>query len=242
MKQPITLYTYILTVFLSMWACSDEVENLIEQRADTVYDTLASLPNARILSYSVENAPTTIYSAINDSASTITVYLPSYYTLQFIDPAIELPEGASITPDGEEFVPVFSEDPFIYTVSAPGEPDMLYTVIPEVQQPTIILEELSTASDTLVLDPRSFIRLSGENFIPDVDVTKAFLIHGESENEWELNHANDGRETSNSISFRSLLGFGEEVVNNLPGGPYWLEMRAYALTVRMKYPVLIGEL
>lgn len=235
MKQ--NLYSYILLFsFISLfWACGDEVENLIEVKGYTVFDTVVNvaLPNACILEYTVENAPMVIYSAINDSARTITVYLAHYYALGFIDPVISLPAGTSISPDDEALVPVFGEEPFVYTVSAPGESDVQYTVLPVVQQSELILDELSTNGDTTVIGfpGGGAIFITGENFIPDVLVTKTFAID-ENEHALEITPATFSQEKarSNQIIYPTV---GED----FPEGLYWLEVRAYALTARMQYPV-----
>ena len=235
MKQNLCSYILLFSFISLFWACGDEVENLIEVKGDTVFDTLVNvaLPNARILEYKVENAPTVIYSAINDSTRTITVYLPHYYALGFIDPVISLPAGASISPDDEALVPVFGEEPFVYTVSAPGESDVQYTVLPVVQQSELILDELSTNEDTTVIGfpGGGAIFITGENFIPDVLVNKTFAID-ENENALEITPATFSQEKarSNQIIYPTV---GED----FPEGLYWLEVRAYALTARMQYPV-----
>lgn len=241
-KMKKNLFSYILffSAVSLFWACEEEVENLVEVKGDTVFDTVESviLPNARILEYTVENAPTVIYSSINESARTITVYLPYYYGLGFIDPVITLPEGATISPDDEELVPVFGEDPFVYTVSAPGESDVQYSVLALVQQPELVLEELSTSEDTTVIGfPGGFLPVRGENFIPNVLVTRTFMVD-ENENALEVPPATSTQENARTNEFQYLTTtLGEE----FPEGLYWLEVRVYALTARMKYPVYLKK-
>ena len=233
MIQKATLYICLATLICLAASCSDEVENLIEVQGDTVFDTITVRSNARILSYKVENAPTEIYSAINEESKEIIVYLPHYYTLGFIDPIIELPEEASITPDGEELVPVFAEEPFFYTVSAPEEEDVIYMVNPIVQQPEIILDELSTAQDTTVFRINGILTVTGQNFIPLVGT--GHLID-EAGDELQLNNINVNNDRSFTVGYS--LGNREELI---AGGPFWFEMRAYALTARMKYPIRFEE-
>ena len=244
MKQNLCSYILLFSFISLFWACGDEVENLIEVKGDTVFDTVvnAALPNARILEYKVENAPTVIYSAINDSTRTITVYLPHYYALGFIDPVISLPAGASISPDDEALVPVFGEEPFVYTVSAPGEADVQYTVLPVVQQPEIILNELSTSEDTTVIGlagggSSTAITIRGENFIPEMSVTKLFAID-ENENAREISPVAGAEQSARSAEIR----YRPPPRDEFPEGVYWLEMRAYALTARMQYPVYFKAL
>ena len=232
----LSLYITLLCFTSLFCACGDEVENLIETKADTVFVDVSERPNARIISYAVENAPTDIYCAINDETRQITIYLPHYYELVLIDPVIALPEGASIEPDDEEgLVPVFSDEPFTYTVSAPGEEDVIYSVKVIVQQPLIILNEFSTGQDTAVYSVNDAIPLSGENFMPAVST--GFLIDQDG-NEFQL--ADFGRDgnRSNLFIFRPIIGtFGDENIDSFLDRPFWFEMRAYALTARMKYPI-----
>ncbi|MCG8385325.1 MAG: hypothetical protein MJA30_07280 [Cytophagales bacterium] len=234
MKQNLIFHITLFTLVTLIWGCGDEVENLIERKGETVLDTLSTRPIARILTYSIENSPTDIYSAINDSTRQIIVYLPHYYALEFIDPVISMPSGASISPGDDELVPVFSEEPFVYTVSAPGEDDVKYTIIPIVQQPRLILDEFSTEEDTTVILISRTIEVTGENFIPEV--TTVYLID-EEENEWPLSVTSVSRHKSNSMLFLRLDLTYEENIDTFLNRPFWFEMRAYALTARMQYPV-----
>ena len=226
-----------LTVAVIAFACTDEVENIIERKGDPVYDTVRILPNARILEYKLENSPSVIHGAIDDSTNTITVYLPHFYRLGFIDPLITLPEGTTISPDDEELVPVFSEEPFVYTVSAPDEEDVRYTVRTIVQQPKIILDELSSNEDTTVFEfPSSqSIFITGKNFIPDLSITTSYLID-ENENERPI-----GFGSGTQMSARSTSLVYPMVDDSFAEGLYWVEMRAYALTARMKYPIYLKK-
>lgn len=242
MKQKLFSCITVASILFIFCACGDEIENIIEVEAETVFDTLATRSSARIVSYKVENAPTDIVSAINDSTGQITVYLPHYYTLGFIDPEITLPEGASISPDADELVPVFGEEPVVYTVSAPGEEDATYTVVPIVQQPDLILDELSSEQDTIMIAVSSSIFIRGKNFIPHV--SEGYLID-ENENEWSLLSGSIGdiqSQNSTSMIFRSLGVTYEGNIEPFLNGPFWIEMRAYALTARMKYPIRFMDL
>lgn len=235
MKRKLLPYIALLTMVTFLGACTDEVENLIERKADPVFDTLTVLPNKRILEYSVENTPEVIYSSIDDNERTITVYLPHYYLLRVIDPLISLPEGTTISPDDDELVPVFSEEPFVYTVSTPDREDAHYTVLPIIQQPEIIMDELSTAEDTTVyLFPSSNgITITGANFIPNLNITSTYLID-EDENEWPF-----GVAAGQELIWRSNFINYPAPTSDFTEGIYWVEMRAYALTTRMKYPIYL---
>ena len=239
MTQKLITYIAIFTLVTLIGACTDEVENLIERKGDTVVDTLTALPGTRILEYSVENAPEVIYGAINNSTRTITIYLPQQYAdFRIIDPVISLPEGTTITPDDDELVPVTTEEPFVYTVSAPEQEDVEYTVITIRQHPKIVLDELSTSEDTtniIVPSGNAFI-ITGKNFIPDVSITRVYLID-EDENDYELEFSSNTQRTAVSTRLDLPAILDEELVGRF----YWVEMRAYALTVRMKYPIYLEK-
>ncbi|MEM9389033.1 MAG: hypothetical protein AAGA02_01090 [Bacteroidota bacterium] len=235
-KKTILILLSVIVGFA--WSCEDEVENIIEQQGETVFDTLSTRPNARILTYQVENAPSDIFSAINDETGEIKVYLPHYYTIGFIDPIITLPESATISPDADELVPVFSDEPFVYTVSAPDEPDTEYTVFPIVQQPEIVLKELSSENDTARFTVADFLEVNGQNFI--TTIAEAYLIDEEG-TEWQLTvRLNDIESTSLDLLPLDLT-YEEDVLLEIVDQPLWFEVRVYALEKRMKYPVIITE-
>lgn len=238
MTQKLITYMAIFTLVTLIGACTDEVENLIERKGDTVFDTLTALPGTRILEYSVENTPEVIYGAINDSARTITIYLPLQYAdFRIIDPVISLPEGTTIAPGDDVPVPVIPEEPFIYTVSAPGQEDVEYKVIAIRQHPEMILNELSTSEDTtnFIVPSTSSLIITGKNFIPDLSITSAYLID-EDENEYKLDFIFENQDRALSTELRYTIGNVE-----LGGKLYWVEMRAYALTARMKYPIYLKK-
>ena len=238
LKMNKKLFPFItLVAAVIAFACTDEVENLIERKGDPVYDTVRILPNARILEYTVENVQSVIHGAIDDSTNTITVYLPHYYRLGFIDPLITLPEGTTIAPEDDELIPVFSEEPFVYTVSAPDEEDVSYTVRTIVQQPKIILDELSSSEETREYEfPGSqSIIITGENFIPDLSITTSYLID-ENENERPIGIGSGSQMSARSTSITYPI-----VDDSFAEGLYWVEMRAYALTARMKYPIYLKK-
>ena len=240
MTQKLITYMAIFTLVTLIGACTDEVENLIERKGDTVFDTLTTLPGTRILEYSVENTPEVIYGAINDSARTITIYLPQQYAdFRIIDPVISLPEGTTISPDDDEPVPITPEKTFVYTVSAPGEEEVEYTVITIRQHPEIILNELSTSEDTtaIVVPSTVGIIIRGENFIPDLSITSTYLID-EDENEYKLSFTTAGQNNSLSTELRYAAIQDETLAGRL----YWVEMRAFTLTARMKYPIYLKKI
>jgi hypothetical protein len=239
-KTILYIVSAVALLLIVCGGCKDDVENWIDRKGETVYDTLDELSGARILAYRIENVSEKVYSAVDDSAHTITVYLPHYFKLSFIDPEITLPEGARISPDAEELVSVFSDTPFVYTVTSGDGDEAQYTVIPLVQQPAIVLNELSTETNTASILFNRSIAISGKNFIPDFNVTKVYAIH-ENGTELLLGTYTSGNERSVSMNFVPIAVTYKSTMDNIPAGLYWIEMRAYALTTRMKYPVLMRK-
>ena len=233
-----TIFILLSVVAGLTWSCGDEVENIIEEKGETVFDTLSNRPNARILTYQVENAPSEIFSAINDESKEIKVYLPHYYTIGFIDPIITLPEGATISPDADELVPVFSDEPFVYTVSASDEPDVEYTVLPIVQQPEIVLEELSSEKDTTRLKVTDFLTINGQNFI--ARIAEVYLINEEG-TEWQLTVRLNNIESTSLDLLPLDLTYEGDALLEIVDQPLWFEVRVYALEKRMRYPVIITD-
>jgi len=111
----------LMIPMVGMWSCDgDEIVKEVEVKGDTVYDTLdvPALPGSRMLEYNVANlADGPIYSAIDHTSKVITVYLPHYYALEFIEPDIVLPEGSTVEPESGELVAVFAETPVSYKVT-----------------------------------------------------------------------------------------------------------------------------
>jgi len=100
----------------------------------------------------------------------------------------------------------------------------------EIQQPEIVLNELGTATAPYSRMINSGITVTGKNFVPDIAVTRVYLID-EAGAEIQLTPNTNSTERSTTITF---LAVWETVV---VGKLYWIEMRAYALKQRMQYPV-----
>lgn len=217
-----------------LWACDgDEVIKEVEVKGETVYDTLdvPALPGSRMLEYNVANlADGPIYSAIDHASKMITVYLPHYYTLEFIEPEIVLPEGSKVEPESGELVEVFPETPVSYKVTGKDGTTATYALKVEIQQPQIALNELGTAEAPFTTTITSGITITGKNFIPSVTVTNVFLVD-DAGGEIPLRPQTNGTERSTTLLFFPVVDDVEI------GKSYWIEMRAYALTQRMQYPV-----
>jgi hypothetical protein len=224
----------ISVALISLWACDgDEIIKEVEIKGETVYDTLdvPALPGSRMLEYNVANlADGPIYSAIDHAHKVITVYLPHYYALEFIEPEIVLPEGSKVEPESGELVEVFAETQVTYKVTGKDGTTATYTLNVEIQQPEIVLKELGTATAPYSRMINSGITITGKNFIPNISVTRAYLID-EAGHEIQLTPQTNATERSTTMSF---LPVGNAVVI---GKSYWIEMRAYALKQRMQYPV-----
>jgi hypothetical protein len=223
----------VVPLALMLWACDgDEIIKEVEVKGDTVYDTLeAPEPGNHILEYNVVNlADAPIYSAIDHAEKTITVYLPHYYVLEFIEPEIVLPQGASVSPETGELVEVFSAEPVTYTVTARDGTKATYQLKIEIQQPQIVLDELGTAEAPHSIGIDDGIVITGKNFIPDIAVTNVYLID-EAGEEIKLVPEVNATERSTTMGFYAV----ETAVET--GKLYWIEMRAYTLTQRMQYPI-----
>lgn len=223
-----------LMVLMLLWACDgDEIIREVEVKGETVYDTLdvPALPGSRMLAYNVANlADGPIYSAIDHAHHVITVYLPHYYALEFIEPEIVLPEGSKVEPESGELVEVFAETPVSYKVTGNDGTTATYALKVEIQQPEIVLHELGTATAPYSRMINSGITVTGKNFIPDITVTRVYLID-EAGTEIQLTPNTNATERSTTISFFPVQDRVEI------GKLYWIEMRAYALKKRMQYPV-----
>lgn len=220
--------------------CTKHLDNMITEE-ETWYDTVGALPDSRIIAYKVANvndAP--IYSAINDSLKTITVYLPAYYQLGIIQPEIELPAGAAISPAADEPVPVFYDKPFQYQVTSSKGVKATYTVHIIVQQQSFTIRELTAdpANPITISDAAQggIIAVTGENMLASYAVTKSFLMDADGKQVYALGSGGYTQPMSNRISF----GHGPVLqMPVIPAGLYWLEVRSYALTRRMVNPIRV---
>lgn len=224
----------LFALFLSS-SCTKEIDNWIDKKAETINDTLRTLPDARIIEYKVANvSDQPIYSTVDDSLKTITVYLPSYYELGIIQPEIKLPQGTTINPSTDTPVPVFSETPFTYEVTSAKGQKSTYTLEVIVQQPTFKLNELSTATSTYKVT-KGNIALAGTNFLPNFSVSKAYLYDTEGNLVGQLVPNGNTTPTTTLLNYT----YGEFYGFDVPTGTYYIELRSYAITKRMQYPILL---
>jgi hypothetical protein len=241
------LITMALLVGIS--SCKKTVEKWIDEKAGPVTDTVTTRESNRIISYKVLS-PTTegIYAYVNDSDSTINVYLPYFYALNYLEvAAIELPAGATISPAANELVPVFTNTPFTYTVTA-GKASRKYTMKVIVLQEKLVINELSTASATKTFAfnfgsgtlADVYFSITGSNMVPSADYTTLHLMDAASGGKEVFT----GTPASGQPPLSTYMYYYYRYDKNnagtwriQPGTDYWLEVRSYNRIHRMTYPV-----
>lgn len=238
MKNMTLQLSFLMSLILMLLSssCSKEVERWSDEQQGTQYDSVSLLPSPRILSFKVINADATdLYAAINDSAKTITLYLPAFHMLSFLEVEIQLPEGTAISPKQEELLPVFSDRPFQYSLKDKDGKTAVYTVDIHIQQEDFILNELSTAEKTLKISKSGDIQVFGKNFIPDLAVSKGYLVDHEGTVIYTL-------KTQMLTPLSTELSWwlhASEDTSLKPNTDYWVKIVSYSLSHTMKYPIQI---
>jgi hypothetical protein len=182
--------TGFIVLVLAISSCKKTVEKWKDVKADPVKDTVITRENNRIISYKVQS-PTNegIYAAVNDDDNTINVYLPYFYALNFLEvAAIGLPAGTTISPAADELVPVFSNTPFTYTVTAADKTTRKYTVKVIVLQEKLVINEHSTAGSTKTYAfnfagntlADAYVTVTGNYMVPSADYTTLHLMDAAS--------------------------------------------------------------
>lgn len=126
-------YLWLLTLLL-LNSCKKEIVSQYDDKSDHL-----------IKSFKIQTGNEFIYAHLDPEAQLIEVYLPYFYTLDYLEPLIQLSEGARISPAATEMIPVFDEHKFKYTVTGASGKQSNYQVKIIIQQPSLVLEELSTA-------------------------------------------------------------------------------------------------
>ncbi|MCS3797600.1 hypothetical protein [Niastella sp. OAS944] len=245
----ITIAGFIVLV-LSTSSCKKTVENWKDVKAEAVKDTVIARENNRIISYKVQS-PTAegIYAAVNDSDNTINVYLPYFYALNFLEVAsIGLPAGAAISPSVDELVPVFSNSPFTYTVTAADKTTRKYSVKVIVLQEKLLINELSTASVTRtyalnfganpVVDV--YFSITGSNIVPSADYTTLHLMDAASGGKEVLTCILSPSEAPLTTFMYYYYRYDKNDASTWrikANTDYWFEVRSYNRIYRMTYPV-----
>ena len=233
-----SLFFTAFALFSLLTSCDNEEDRWTDVKGETVKEIVTNLDAKRIISFKVTNPGESqaLYSAVDNVKKTITVYLPSYYEYQYLETAITLPEKTTISPVATELLPVFSKTPVTYTTKATDGTTAVYTVKIIIQQPSIILKELSTETETFNIQAGSSVTVKGENFIPSYEVTKLFIVDKEGNKKFQLKQYNDGIDIA---SFYVMYSF-PSIENGLQADTdYWLLMESYNISKTMKYPFRI---
>lgn len=239
-KTPLIIAAFALVSFLT--SCDNEEERWTDVKEDPVTEVITDLDARRIISFKVTNPGENqaIYSAVNNLERTITVYLPSYYEYQYLETTIALPEKTTISPAATELIPVFAKTPFLYTTKAADGSTAIYTVKIVIQQPKLVLKELSTETSTYALPTTSPLFIKGENFIPSYEVTKVYAVDAQGNKKWQFQQYNDGLDIFN-FSITYVFGGAISAITLEPDTDYWILMESYNLSVKMKYPIRITK-
>jgi len=225
-------------LFSLLTSCDNEEDRWTDVKGETIKEVVTDLDAKRILSFKVTNPGESqaLYSAVDNVKKTIIVYLPSFYEYQYLETAITLPEKTTISPVATELLPVFSKTPVTYTTKAADGTTAVYTVKIVIQQPEIILKELSTETEIFNIQAGSSLTVKGENFVPSYEVTKLFIVDAQGNKKIQLKQYNDGVDIA---SFYIMYSF-PTIENGLQTDTdYWLLMESYNVSKTMKYPFRI---
>ncbi|SEH97430.1 hypothetical protein SAMN02927937_02484 [Paenimyroides aquimaris] len=239
MKNKLILFAYLILGGVSLYSCTDEFSIYEDRKGEDVTEIITDQSKNKILSYKVTNPGEkhAIYSAIDNDAKTITVYLPAYYQLEFMEVAIELPQGTTISPTADELVPVFADTPFEYTVTAADGTTAKYTVNVVIQYPDMVLNERST--ETVTAKIGISVEVTGINLLPSGAVTRLYLTNENGEKIWNyiMNEANS---STMRLSFAAANWTSEEyqTLSADKQTEYWLQLESYGITKRMELPVI----
>lgn len=225
----------VVLPFLTIFSfCTKTKERIIDKEADPVYDTL-TLAAGPILDYKINTSSEAgIHANVDNTNGKITVYLPYFYQLQFMEPAITVENGFTITPSADELVPVFGSEPFKYTIKDTAGNTKEYEVNIVIQQPDMTIREISTATSTVTLNPNN-VNIYGQNMIPSNIVTSLHLFNSNGEEVGYL--AGNSDLSQQSSSFLIFKQTGGDVSKLSKNTDYWIELRSYTLIRRMQYPV-----
>jgi len=239
MKRNLLVLSFISGSLL-LGSCTDEFFTYEDRKGEDHIEVITDQSKNKILSYKVTNPGEkhAIYSAIDHDAKTITVYLPAYYQLQFMEVAIELPQGTTISPSADELVPVFSDTPFVYKVHASNGATAEYKVQVVIQQAKLDLKEISTEEGTETLYLGGIVTIEGANIIPSSAVTKLFITDAAGNKIWGFS-MNEENSNSSAVWFVANNQLSEEYKNLDTSKDYWLLVESYNLIARMQYPVRI---
>lgn len=242
--------TGFIVLVLAISSCKKTVETWKDVKAGPVKDTVITRENNRIISYKVQS-PTNegIYAAVNDGDNTINVYLPYFYALNFLEvAAIRLPAGTTISPAADELVPVFSNTPFTYTVTAADKTTRKYTVKVIVLQEKLVINEHSTAGSTKTYAfnfagntlADAYVTITGNYMVPSADYTTLHLMDapGGGKEVFAFNVSQSDYFYSTSMYYYYRYDKNDAKTWLVKANTdYWLEVRSYNRVHRMTYPI-----
>lgn len=238
MKNKLIRYAFLLLGSLCLWNCTEE---------EDVTEVVTDQTKNKILSYKITNPGQkhAIYSAVDHESKTITAYLPAYYQLELMEVAIGLPQGTTILPSAEELVPVFSNKPFEYTVTAGDGTTAKYKLNVVIQYPDMVLDELSTINAATgavtVRKIGQIITVTGENLMPSSAVTKLYIVDKNGTKVWGSYSMNELNSASMSLRFDLAANHDPEAYKILTAdktAQYWLQVECYGIIKKMTLPVI----
>lgn len=203
---------------------------------------LDPLPANKITEFKVAVSDGNIFGAIDETDKTITLYLPYYYELDVIEPAIKLSAGAKLS---ETLAPVdVLNTQKTYTVLGADQSTSTYKLIIKLNQISpLVLTELSIAAATYTIAIGTYdIRVQGNFNVSDLKKIKAFLVD-KNDKEYELTPSISLGTPGVSVA---MIGgvktytYGYlQVPQTLDVGNYKVRVKVQALTAEMKYPVKV---
>lgn len=220
----------------------------------------------RILEYKIVNVQgDPVYGAVNDTDSSITLHLPFYKQLTILEPEITLSEGATVKPATgtliEDVPEVLRNGRDIkYTVTGKDGTVKTYTLKLAVQQPAMVVQELSTdaatpAEFTIEMAPQvvsSFsFNIIGEGFSENLDLMKVMLVDAagkEIPGVLDLSITNTNNLNSIGVFVSVYYDAAKQtytipdVLKNIPQtGLYRVRVYNYAKVATMQFPIRITK-
>ena len=221
--------------------------------ACTKTDTIAppERSQSRMLEYKIVNVQgDPIIGTINDEDSSITVYLPFYLQLLTLEPEITVSTGATVSPASgtlvEDLLDVFRNGREIkYIVTGKDGSKKTYTLNINVQQPPVVLEELSTADNIRNYNVRSTtlslrITLQGSGFSENRQLMKMEMVDDEG-NIYPLGIATNNFNDTQSLNI-NLSRNDQELFNSFETSKtFRIRVYNYARQAITQYPIQITK-
>lgn len=197
------------------------------------------LPANKITEFKVAVSDGNIFGAIDETDKTITLYLPYYYELDVIEPAIKLSAGAKLS---EAIAPVeVLNTQKTYTVVAADQTTSTYKLIIKLNQISpLVLTELSTATTAANIAIGAYDVVLGGNFnVLDPKKIKAYLVDANNK-EYEFLPSPNGAPTVSILMAGNTktYNYGSlQAPQTLEPGTYKIKVKVQNLTAEMNYPV-----